>query len=799
MESKKVEFFNKLSFITLLFTLFASIFFFIPYTPVTLEASKGFLMSVGAALSLFFWLISRLGDGKFVVPKDKLLLFGAAIPLVFLISSFFSSSIYVSLFGSGFEIGTFGSMLILYIIFFLSSIYFQTEKRLWYFIGSMFIAGIVLVLFELLNMFIGFDRILPGFLQGISSGNLVGSWNNFAFLLGIIVLLSLFTIELLKTKTLFKVIEYSLLSLGVLLLIIINVPLVWILVSLFSLIIFVYSVSLQHAGVKVIQGEGNTKKFPFTSLIILFVSLASLIGSNLIGNFISNYISLNNPDIRPSIVTTSQIAFNSFKHNPVFGTGPNTFVIDWASWQPKEIAQTVFWNVDFTNGYSLLTTFAVTTGVIGFIVLIFFLVIYVTRSIQSIKIALQNTLSNYFIMTTLMISIYSWITIIFHNPNIVMMMLAFSTSGMLIGILVFKQAVPVKSFSFLTDPRNSFFSILGLVVLMVAAASLTYVYVEKFTSIMYFSRGISSDNTMQSLSKSEGMFLRAIALDKNDYYYRSLSQVYLSEIGVLINDKTISPDVLKSNLQQLVNNAQQSAGLAVSQNPKQYLNYMNLGNIYSSLVPLSVANSYESAMAAYNQAGILSPNNPSIPLSKASLEFSNKNNSEARKYIKQALDLKPNYTDAVFFLSQIETSEGNTDEAIKQAESAGQMAPNDATVFFRIGLLRYNNNDYTGAVSAFEKAVILDNSYLNARYFLGQSYKKAGRKDDALVQFNILSKVLPDNQDVKDAISTINTNNVAPATTTIAPTADTTTPSTLAPVTTPTKATTTKPVLKAKQ
>ena len=757
MESKKVEFFNKLSFVTLLFTLFTSIFFFIPYTPVTLEASKGFLLSVGATLSLFFWLISRLGEGKFVVPKDKLILFAMLIPLVFLVSSFFSSSLYVSLFGSGFEIGTFGSMLVLFIIFFLSSIYFQSEKRLWYFMGSMFVAGLVIVLFELLSLFVGLDKILPRFFQGIASGNLVGSWNNFALILGLIVLLSVFTIELIRTNKLFRFIQYILLILGVLFLIVINVPLVWVLIGLFSFVIFVYSISIQHAGVKIIQSEGHKKKFPFTSLVIIFISFISLVGSNLLGNLISNYVTLNNPDIRPSIVTTSQIAWKSIKHNPLFGTGPNTFVIDWALWQPKDIAQTVFWNVDFTNGYSILSTFTVTTGLIGLLALLLFLVTYVARSIQSIRIALQNTVSNYFIMTTLMISIYSWVTIVMYNSNILMLMLAFCSSGMLIGILVYKQAIPAKDFSFLTDPRHSFFSILGLVVLMVSTASLTYVYIEKFTSIIYFSKGLSNNvNTIESLSNSERMVLKAVSLDKNDIYYRSLSQIYLNKIGVLASDKTISQDILKSELQQLVNNAQESAGLAVTQNPKQYQNYMNLGNIYSSLVPLSVANSYESAIAAYNKALMIAPNNPSILLARASLEFVHKNNSEARKYIKQALDMKVNYIDAIFLLVQIETNEGNLSEAIKQAEYAGEMAPNDPTVFFRLGLLRYNHTDYQGAVSAFEKAVILDNTYLNARYFLGQSYKKVGRTSDALVQWNILSKILPDNQDVKKAISSIN-------------------------------------------
>ncbi len=755
MESKKVEFFNKLSFFTLLATLFVSIFFFIPYSPVTLEASKGFLISIGATLSIFFWFISRLGEGKFVIPKDKLLLFAMAIPLIFLISSFFSSSLYVSLFGSGFEIGTFGSMLILFILFFLSSVYFQSEKKIWYFLFSLFLAGLIVVIFQLLNIIIGFNVVLPGFLQGVTAGNLIGSWNNFALILGIMILLSLFTIELFKTDRIFRVAQYVLLILSILLLIIINFSLAWLLVGIFSVILFVYSISLQNAGVEIIQEENQKKKFPFISLIVVFISLIFLIGGNLASDVVSKYVSFNNPDIRPSIVTTSQIAYKAMRHNPLLGTGPNTFVNDWSLWQPKGINQTLFWNTDFTVGYSFLATIAVTAGVLGLVAFLLFLIVYIARSIQSIRLALRDRLSNYFIMTTLMISIYSWVSIILYNPNILLLMLAFTSSGILIGILVYRQAIPVKDFSFLSDPRNSFFSILILLVLMVSAVSLTYIYIEKFTSIMYFSKSLNSENTMESLTKSEGMLLRAVSLDKNDIYYRNLSQLYLAKINLLIADKNISEDILKSNLQELINLTQQSANLAINQNPKQYLNYMNLGNIYSTFVPMAVENSYESAMAAYEKALVLAPNNPSIVLSKASLEFIKENNTEARKYIAQALELKENYIDAIFLLVQIETNEGNLAEAISKAEYAGLLASNDPTVFFRLGLLRYNNSDYTGAVSAFEKAVILNNNYLNARFFLGQSYKKVGRSNDALIQFNILLKIDPENKEVKDAINSI--------------------------------------------
>jgi tetratricopeptide (TPR) repeat protein len=755
MKSKKVYFFNKLSFVTLLATVFLSLFFFIPYTPVSLEASKGFLVSVGMTLSLFFWLIACLVEGKFSIPRDRLILFAGLIPIVFLISSFFSSSLYVSLFGTGFEIGTFGSMLVLFILFFLSSIHFQTEKRVWLFYRVLFFGALIVALFQILNIFVGVGNFLPGLFQGISFGNLIGSWSDFALFYGLTVIISVSTIELLHTKPLLRIGQYFLFLAGLFFLVIINIPLVWLLVGLSSVIIFVYSISVSHTGT-----ENRKKTFPFASLLVIFISLIFLIGSNSLGNIISQYVTVYNPDVRPSLSATSHVAWQAIKHNPVFGSGPNTFGIDWALFQPKTFVQTEFWNVDFTSGVSLLATFAATTGIIGIAAWLLFLIVFFIRGIQSLRIAFQNTISNYFIVITFSTALYAWITVIFYTPNIIMLTLAFVTSGMLIGILVNKQAIRMKEYSFLNDPRNSFFSILGLMIVMIGSISLTYVYAEKFTSVVYFSRGLRGGDTVESLAQSEKMLTNAAILDKNDVYYRTLSQVYIREIGLLLNDKSISEDTLKSSIQNLVNAAQTSAQQAIIQNPKQYLNYVNLGNVYSALVPLQAANSYESALAAYNKAQQLAPNNPSIFLNKAQLEAAHKNNDEARKLIQQALDLKFNYTDALFFLVQIETNEGNLLGAIKQAERASELSPRDPTVFFRLGLLRYSNADYAGAISAFEAAVILDNTYLNARYYLGQAYQKAGRISDARTQYEILQKLIPDNQDVKDALNSLSGGNV---------------------------------------
>ncbi|MCX6754494.1 MAG: hypothetical protein NTU81_01535 [Candidatus Nomurabacteria bacterium] len=722
---------------------------------MSLDDSKGFIISFGVTLSCFFWLISRLGEGKFVFPKDRLIVYAALIPLVFLISSFFSSSLNSSLWGNGFELGTFGSILIMFLLFFLSSIFFQTEKRLWYFIGALFIGALLISIFEIFNIVVILGNLPGGFLVNLSAGNLIGNWNDFALFFGLIILLSIFNLEFLKLNKIFTTIQYFLLVTGLMFIAIINTPFVWFLVGIFSIIIFVYSISTQHSGMHLVHKGDGKKRFPFSALVVVLISFVFLVGGGAVSNLVSKYINISNSEVRPSISATSGIVWKSIKHNPLFGTSPNTFSMDWVLWQPKEVAQTIFWSIDFPNGVSMLSTFVATTGIVGLLAWVIFFIVFVIRGVQSSRIASKDSLSNYYIFSILLISIYSWISFIFYSPGVLILMLAFISSGVFIGILVSKKVVSVKEFYFLDDPRKSFFTILLLVFLMITTLSVTYLQIEKFVSILYFSKAIKTDNTMQSLSISEKMIKSAISLNKSDVYYRALSQIYVGQIGLLVKDNKLSSDVLKSNLQQLINLSLNSASLAINQNPKQYLNYVNMGNIYSSLVLFSVDGSYSNASNSYKKAQELAPNNPSIFLDLANLEITNKNNTEARNFIEKALVIKPNYTDALFLLAKIEVDEGNMSAAVKQVEKASAINPNDSTIFFRLGLLRYNNSDYINAVSSFEQAVLIDNSYWNARYFLGLSYQKVGRNNDALVQFNILNKISPNNQDINAAIDSL--------------------------------------------
>ena len=788
MESKKLALLNGISFVSLLATFFLSIFFFIPYLSLPLEASKGILLSVGVTVSIFFWLLARLMDGKFTIPKDRIVLFAFFIPLVCLVSALFSSSPYLSLFGQGFETGTFGAMLLFFIILFLSSIYFQTEKRLSYFFNSLFIGAGILAAVEITSIFVNLSKFLPGIFQSISFGNLFGTWNDFALFFGGIIILALVTLELKPLKALSKIGLFLLVIAGLFFLAIVNTTFIWMMTGIFALIIFVYSISVHRAESINTDSENNkAKPVPVLAFIVVLVCLLFLIGSDSIGVFVTQYFGISNLSVTPSVSSTMHIAREVITHHPIVGTGPNTFVLDWSIWKPASLLQTTFWNADFTAGSGLIPTFAITTGILGILAWLLFLCVFVLRALQSLRVALKNTFSNYLIMSSFLLSLYFWIALLISTSNVVNVMIAFASTGVFLGVLVSKKVIHMYNGSFLRDPRTSFFSILALVVLMIASLSTTYIYAEKFTALIYSSRAQQADTTLPSLQAAEANMDKAILLDSNDQYYRALSQIYISEMNAVLSSKTLSQDEIKTDAQNLVTRAETSAQAAISKNPTYYVNWVNLGDIYSAFASIGVNGAYDNANTSYDKALVYAPSDVAILLSKSQLEIINKNTDTARALAEQALTAKPNYTDALFALAQIDQTAGNTTLALSEAKQAGTYAQNDPTVFFKLGTFEYNAGDYQDSVTAFETAVVLSPTYWTARYSLALAYQKVGRTDDASAQLSILHRAFPNDTTINSAI--LNGISSAPDTTT-----DSTSQISLpqkAPVNTTTKNTTT--------
>jgi len=125
--STKAGLFNRISYYILLGTVSLLPIFFIPGFDI--EISKSFLISIGVLLSFSFWMISRLLDGYFSIPKTPILYSAFATLVAIVLASFFSEVPTISFIGSGFDIGSAGNILVLFLGLFMASILFTGSKR----------------------------------------------------------------------------------------------------------------------------------------------------------------------------------------------------------------------------------------------------------------------------------------------------------------------------------------------------------------------------------------------------------------------------------------------------------------------------------------------------------------------------------------------------------------------------------------------------------------------------------------------------------------------------------------------
>ena len=98
---------------------------------------------------------------------------------------------------------------------------------------------------------------------------------------------------------------------------------------------------------------------------------------------------------------------------------------------------------------------------------------------------------------------------------------------------------------------------------------------------------------------------------------------------------------------------------------------------------------------------------------------------------------------------------GNIKRAIDSVTASSVINPTDPGIFFQLGLLKYNIQDFDGAISALEKATTMTPDYANAKYFLGLSYEVTGEHQKAIEQFLGLKVTNPDSKEVDLILSNL--------------------------------------------
>lgn len=665
----KINIFDKLTFLSLFLVITLLPVFFLPFTNIPVETSKGLLLVSGLLLAVIFWAIARFSDGQITIPRSWCLFSGGGVVLAVLLSTIFSVSSNVSLFGTMFDVGTFWFIFAGFLIMALSSVVFKDAKDAKIVLFGAILSSAVVLVFQSVHLFLP-NALSFGVLSG-KTGNILGSWNAFGIFAGFSALMSLLVLEFFSTTRIEKIILESLIILSMLLVAVVNFPLIWILLGISGLIIFTYKVSINF-HTKSEEGE-KKKDFPLFSFFITMVALFFFMSGNLIGGILPDRLGISNNEVSPSLSATMSVTKAVIKHNPVFGIGPNRFDEAWANYKPAAINGTAFWDVSFSSGSGLLPTLLATTGILGILAWVVFFVLFIISGVKSIFSSIRNG-ANWETMAFFVLSLYLFISSFFYSGGTVIFLLAMVFAGVFLGLSSSSREGGELVLSFLNDHRKSFFSILFLILIILLSAAASFRYFERLASVSYFGKAL----TAKDVNGAESSITKALALYTNDLYLRTYGQVYLLKLNSIAqkggsslsdSDKAL----LQTNLNQAVNGVQG----ATLYNPKSYINWQSLGSLYQSLATFGVKDAYTKAIEAYKTASTLNPNNPGIKLAIANAYFASEDNKQAKEYIKMALNLKPDYIDAYILLSQIAKNEGNNEDAVGYAEVALSLYPDN--------------------------------------------------------------------------------------------------------------------------
>lgn len=757
---------GRISYLVFLFTVLLTPLLLLPSSwGLQLEFAKKLLFSGGILLSFALWLVTRLEDGRFVFPGGAIFWSSLSLITSFFVSSLLSSSTGVSFLGLGNENDTFLAMIIFFIAMFLSATLLDSMERL-----SKFFTGIVVVAsligaVEIIQILSPWKLLAGGVLA-----NSIGKWNDLGVFFGLTLLLSTVSLELqpFYSRGLKKTFWFlSLVSIFVIA--VVNYSLIWGIVGIFSLIIFIYS--LAHSGMFGPQEgldieddvayqprrQGIMGAIARPSFVALVASIIFFFSSNSVGSILGKY-GIYQLEVRPSWESTVGIAKSAMNKNLYFGSGPNTFANEWAASKPDAVNTTVFWNTDFTVGFGRVPSFAVTLGLFGIITSGLFLISLLYYGLRALMASFDSLSDHFIILSSFIATFYLWSFSIFYVTDTVILALTFVATGIFVVSLARAELVRTYELSFLNSPRLGFISVLMIVVLIISVISGGYLVTRKFGALYAFQRALYNFNVSGNLDQASASINTAISLDEQDLYYRSLAEIYMLKLrNILTSPPNISKEALFAELQNNLSAAAGAARRATEVNGANYLNWITLGKVGETVLPLKdvIAGSYDLAATSYGKALSLNPKNPNIYLNFAQLEVANGNTAKAKEYINEALNRKNNFTAALFLSSQIEASQGNLTNAIAKAEQAAVFAPGDVGVLFQIGLLKYMNKSYTGASEALGAAVSIQPNYANAKYFLGLSLSKLGKTSEAIKQFEEIAVLNPDSQEIKNILKNL--------------------------------------------
>ncbi len=747
---------------------------FLPFTADVLEFNKQVLLIAVAGIGLILYLVDVIKSGVF---RYKMSVF--YLPIVGLVaagavSTIFSVNRITSLFGAG-ESRSFAFITLasLAILFFLAINVIEDKGKM---LKKLLTASLSLAfLFGVLQIF-SLAFLKSTFFSGSFSS--VGSLNALGILAALT--LALFTYFGFKKKYDEEVADSEagwpiwavsglryMRYLGLVLAIFIIVLINWWPVWSIAFVSLLGSVAFTSAGDASLVKNGKMRLFLMPMAIIVLGIFLMLINFNLV-----SLKSKLPTEIAPSHQTSWKIALSSLMSRPL-GYGAENFVIAYDKFKPAGIANTIFYQIRFSDSASEAANMAVEGGVLAILSFITLLWFYGKELKTRVMGGVGGNVETGAIWAA---SIGLFVAFFLYPFNLVVMTLLF----LLLALIVLSTDGSEKeqSINLESDAKYSFAGslifIVGLVMVLVAG----YFTFNNYIANAYLARALtSSDN-----NKAIGYFVQSANSNPNDARtYRLLSQTILNQLAADLkagpkNDE--SRESYNARIQNQIASAINIGIRATNIDPANSQNWVNRGLIYQNLLTL-VGGADQAAVNSYNESLARNPADPdtyfrignmyltladglqralAVPGNQdvnvvAVRQTINASLLKAEENYKKAIALNNDFGQALYNLAVVYDNENKLPDAIKQFEKLIAANPRDPSIAFQLGLLYYRNNQKDNAFTAWQQAVLLFPNYSNARWYLSLVYEERGDLANALAQVKEIEKLNPDNNLVKQRLA----------------------------------------------
>ncbi|WKZ28697.1 MAG: tetratricopeptide repeat protein [Patescibacteria group bacterium] len=737
--------------------------FYFPGLGDVLELPKQTALILVTVVAVLAWLGKMLVTRRLEVRGSIMNLLVGVYVLMYVGAVWFSKSRYISIVGDfGQEKSGLVTVFCFALLYFVANNVLRDAKDVkkaldWVMLGAL------LILVQALAQAFGL-KLLPGASGGNAAFNTVGTTNAVgvyaAMAMALVMGRMLMPSKKESLSIVRKVLMCAILAMGAVYIAALQFWALWLMLII---------------GCAVLVAYGMLKTDRDLRITMLAIPMAAMvIGALFI--FIRFPFSLGLPaEVMPSLSASWNISREALASQPLFGSGPGTFLYDYTQFRSKDLNATDFWSVQFDRSTSRILTMLATLGILGlasFLVMAGFLMAYT-------KLKLWRGHDEWLVT----LAVFSaWVTLlfgkVFYSSN---MTLEFAF-WMLTAMLVSQQWHGRFEARFDQSPRAALGLSFMFIVAVIFSIAGVYLQGQRLVAASYYQRGITTDvTTKEGADAAAQQLLRATQLNgRNDLYFRALSQALAVQANRIAAEAGANPtDDQARQVTILAANAVNAGRRATDLNPSNVQTWSSLAGMYRDLGP-AVDGAIEAARDAYMRANELEPNNPIYltelakieltvaedarqklgtgkdmqPEQKAAYEKTIKEaQQKAREALEKALSLKQDYAAANYWMAILLQSEGKADEAASRLESVRNASPNDLGVGFQLAILYYQNKQVDKAIAELKRVIALEAQYSNARWYLAAMLEEKGDIDGAIVQIEEVLKANPNNADVQQRLA----------------------------------------------